>query len=185
MKLFGNTNNPNETPRQKLTRQYASGRSTLLSLVIFSAINMVLLLLNSETYFLFSATVPYYLTAFCMSLDDLMGGAFFTVGAVVISLIILGVYLLCWGLSKKHPGWLVAAFIFLIMDSLALVVVSLLIPDLLLSSILDLVFHILILVSVGMAVSANGKIKTLPPEQPAFYDTYQPYSPTYNGNPEF
>ena len=185
MKLFGNTNNPNETPRQKLTRQYASGRSTLLSLVIFSAINMVLLLLISETYFLFSATVPYYLTAFCTSLDDLMGGAFFTVGAVVISLIILGVYLLCWGLSKKHPGWLVAAFIFLIMDSLALVVVSLLIPDLLLSSILDLVFHILILVSVGMAVSANGKLKTLPPEQPAFYDTYQPYSPTYNGNPEF
>jgi hypothetical protein len=120
-----------------------------------------------------------------MGMDEVVGGAFFTVGAVVISLIILGVYLLCWGLSKKHPGWLVAAFIFLIMDSLALVVVSLLIPDLLLSSILDLVFHILILVSVGMAVSANGKLKTLPPEQPAFYDTYQPYSPTYNGNPEF
>ena len=58
--------NKNTEPRQNtnpavLINRYRSSRHNLLSVTIFSLINIVLLATNSGYYFLFSAYVPYML----------------------------------------------------------------------------------------------------------------------------
>ena len=51
------------SPREKLINRYRNARSTLLGVMLFSAINVVMAALGSETYFLFSATKTKAMTA--------------------------------------------------------------------------------------------------------------------------
>lgn len=152
-----------------LHKQVAGARSTLLLVIIFTVINLAMLLLDSGTYFLFSASVPYYMTAFGIGLDLGMGEAgigTFTLIALGISVVVLVFYLLCWLLSKKHPGWFVAALVAFLLDTLALVGLCLMM-DMLTDSIMDLVFHGWVVLELVRAVVANSKLKKLPVEEPA------------------
>lgn len=149
--------------REYLERQRASGRNNLLLVVIFTVINLVMLLTESNTYFLFSASVPYYFTAFGMGMDMGMGGSVFTVTALVISALILAAYLLCWIFGKKRKGWLIAALVLFIVDSVLLVLMTLAM-EMLTESIIDLVFHAWVVVSLCQALSADKKLKALPEE---------------------
>lgn len=179
-----------------LAKQIASGRHSLLLILIFTLVNLVQLLLDSNSYFLFSASVPYYLTAFCKGMDmglGVDGIGTFTIIALVVSLVILGIYLLCWLLSKKRMGWLVAAMVLFILDTVCLIAVAALM-GFLGDSVLDLVFHVWAVVSMAMAISADGKWKRLAAMEQAqmAYQQYPPYQqpyqqpqqPPYNG-PEF
>ena len=55
--------------REYLENKMKSARHSLLLVLIFTVVNLVLLLADGNTYFLFSASVPYYLTAFGMGMD--------------------------------------------------------------------------------------------------------------------
>ena len=79
---------------------------------------------------------------------------------IVAAAVILVLYLLCWLPSKKHPGWLIAALVFFIIDTVALLAVSLLleIPR---ETILDLVFHGLIIFQLIQCISANYKLEKM------------------------
>ena len=150
-----------------LLKQVAGGRSSLLTVLIFTVVNLVMLLLDSGTYFLFSASVPYYLTAFGIGMDMGMGEAgigTFTLIALGISAAVLVLYLLCWLLSKKHPGWFAVALVAFILDTLALLGLALMM-DLLTDSIMDFVFHIWVIVELVQAIRANGKLKKLAAQQ--------------------
>jgi len=153
--------------REYLERQRANGRNNLLLVVIFTVINLVLLLTDSGTYFLFSASVPYYFTALGMGMDlgaGIEGIGVFTGTALVISALILIAYLLCWIFSKKRIGWIIAALVLFIVDSVLLIVMGLAM-DLLTDSIMDLVFHAWVVVSLCQVLSADKKLKALPPEE--------------------
>ena len=62
---------------------------------------------RQNTYFLFSASVPYYLVFVGMGIENgFVDGAWnvkgtLTYTGLVIALVIVAVYLLCWLLSKK------------------------------------------------------------------------------------
>ena len=47
--------------REQLTNKYMGARHNLLLVVIFTAVNIGLLVAQSNSYFLFSASIPYYL----------------------------------------------------------------------------------------------------------------------------
>ena len=54
----------NNTPvdknsREYLLRQVANGRYSLLLIVILTVVNLIMTILDTNTYFLFSASVPY------------------------------------------------------------------------------------------------------------------------------
>ena len=59
--LFGKENTQQLSQQQVLTNKYMGARHNLLLVVVFTLINIVLLLVQSNTYFLFSATIPYFL----------------------------------------------------------------------------------------------------------------------------
>jgi len=176
MALFRNQQNTNPgTPRAQLTAKYSSARANLLLVIIFTAINMAMALTGSDSYFLFSAFIPYFLTLIGAALSGKMPeyfyegeGAYEIIsdgalmwGLAAVSAIIVAVYLLLWLLSKKpRMGILIAALIIFAVDTAALLFIG----GFSLDMIIDYLFHALVIISLASGISAAKKISELPDE---------------------
>ena len=147
---------------------YATARSNLLLVVIFTAVNVILPLIGTDTYFLFSASMPMA----CLAIATLVEDAAFTVFATITALFITALYLLCWIFSKKHRGWMVAALVLFVLDTalmFAIYDISYMIVDLLI--------HAWVLYYLITGTAAIKKLNQQPaeitcpeiaPEQPAY-----------------
>lgn len=188
--LFGNVSNAPQTQRQALVNKYSAARSNLLIVVAFSLVNILMLATNSGTYFLFSASVPYLLTDIGMGLCGMYPPEYYEglegmyildksvfVILLVISLLILGVYLICWIFSKKKCGFLITALVLFSIDT----VVMLLSYGL--SSIVDLVFHVWIIVILSIGINAHFKLKKLPQEEKVIEGEFNEISENGEANP--
>ncbi len=159
-------NTVDNTKPEYLLKQMAGARSSLLIVLAFTLVNLVMLLVDSGRYFLFSAFVPYFLTAFGMGMDMGMGYdgiGTCTIITLVISAVVLGWYLLCWILCKKRPGWYIAALVAFALDTVVMLVLLFVMGGMA-ESIMDLVFHAWVIVELVQAISANSKLKKLPAE---------------------
>ena len=151
MSLFNkNEQKPAKTP---LT-VYNTARSNLLLVVAFTVVNLVLSLISADVYFLFSATVPQLLMGIGLLAEDSL---VLTVCAV-LAFLGVGVYLLCWLLSKKHRGWMVVALVLFSLDSL--VALFTLLADV--SMIIDVAIHAWVLYYLITGTSAMVKMKKNP-----------------------
>ena len=176
-KLFGNVQgNVQLTQQDMLQRKYNTARSNLLLAIAFTVINIILLFMNSTTYFLFSLFMPYYLALEGFALtgklppefygEDLATLEFldssFLVITLVIAAVILLFYLACWFFSnKRRVGWLVVALVVFCLDTILLFVLS---GDLS-NAIFDIVFHVWVVVSLISGISANNQLKKLPVQE--------------------
>lgn len=157
--------------REYLEMQVKNGRGSLLLLVVFSVVNLVMLLLRAGSYFLFSASVPYYLTWFGRCMDNgtpdgsgpITGE--FTIVGIIVSVVILGLFFLAWLLSKKHRGWLTVSLVMFIADTVALVLISFLLLESPVGNLMDLLIHLLVAWQLFQAVSCNKKLADLPDEE--------------------
>lgn len=173
--LFGNLSDDPRIQRQALISRFAAARSNLLLLVVFSAINLLMLATGSGTYFLFSASVPYLITDLGMFLCGMypeefyegLEGMFFLdksffVIMLIISILILVIYLLCWLFSKKNKvGWLIGALVMFGIDTLVMFGNYGFSADM----IIDIIFHIWVIVILVMGISSHYKLKKLPEEE--------------------
>lgn len=163
------------TLKQSLESSYNSSRVNLLLVVAFTVINIVLLVIQSNSYFLFSAFIPYFIADTGMFLcgkypteyyaEGFNGMQFLGTPFLVVCLIIAGViialYLLSWFLSKNNKyGWLIFSLVFFAIDTVTMLVLSG-IKD----SIIDIVFHIWVIVSLSRGIYAAVKLKKLPEEE--------------------
>lgn len=139
--------------RERLQKKYDSARSNLLLAIVLTVVNIVLFFTGSGTMLLFSVSVPYYAVIF----GDVFGIA--PVG-VCFAVVVLVAYFLCWLLSKKRVGWLIAALVLFLIDTLAMAGMYMLIEDT--SGIMDGLIHIWVLYYLFAGVSAHGKQKKLP-----------------------
>ena len=179
MGLFNKNQNQQAQPfsqRQQLERQYASARMNLLWVVLFTAINIVLLVSNSYTYFLFSAFIPYAIVDYGMIVCGKYPADFYgdlsqyqfldsTVLVVLIAVaaVICVLYLLCWIFSKKRRvAWLIVGLVFFALDT-----VFMLLGGISADRILDIVFHGWVIISLTGGIIAHSKLKKLPAEEPA------------------
>jgi len=166
--------------KQSLVNRYNFARSNLLLVISFSVLNILLLVLGSSSYFLFSASVPYLLVTTTMLLCGLFPLEFYTgelsfildlgfldisyfIIALVITILILALYLLSFLLSKKKVGWLIFALIFFIIDTAILFIFY----GFSTSIIIDTIFHVYIIVSFIVGLHAHFQLKKLPEEEPA------------------
>ena len=150
--MFGRSN-------QIKRNQYNAARGNLVLVVIFSLINVVLCLLGQDTYFLFSAIVPYFIA----SVGALWGGLyppeyysdmdmteadFWPMGLVValaaVAIVIIAVYFVCWLLSKKHVAFMIVALVLFVIDTVLMPILFGFSLDL----ILNYVFHAWVLGSL-------------------------------------
>lgn len=162
------------SPQEIFYSRYRTARYNLLSVVIFSLINIFLLVINANTYFLFSAFVPFMLVDLGMYECGLypaeVYGSYysdaqfldvsFMVVCCVIAAIILGLYLLFWFLLKKpRVVWMIISLVFFLIDTAALLL-FVGISD----NIMDIIFHGWIIVTLIMGIVSYFKLKKLPAE---------------------
>ena len=157
----------------KLSKRVRHGRNSLGVLLILSALNMVMIMMDVTAHWPYSVAMPYELTFFVKAMEN----GFFdgpwdngpmTYGFMGLGFLVLAVYLLCWIFSKKKGGWLMASAILYTVDSVALVIyviAAITDPSLYL---LDFGFHILALVELYMGAVAQKKLKALQDPKPAY-----------------
>ncbi|MBQ2812785.1 MAG: helix-turn-helix domain-containing protein [Clostridia bacterium] len=152
-----------------LEAKYFNSISNLLLVVAFSVVNIILLLLNSGSYFLFSAFIPYLAVDSAMFLCGLYPEEYYyDVPDIVfqdkpyfyvmlaVAFAMLGVYLLCWYLArKKKVGALVFALVFFVLDTAAMLLMTEL-------SIIDMLIHIWVISYLIIGLSTYRKMKKAP-----------------------
>ena len=172
----------------KLTRRAQSARMYIIVVVLFTVVNIALMLFGSLTYFLFSVSLPYYFCYF-MSLytgrmpkeiygSEWDGFQFLPDGlfwlAVVVSVVVLAMYAVCFFASqnkKKNEdgsvtvsysmGWLIAALALFTIDTLIYIIMMAVLIGFQMSMLIDLAIHIYVIVTLVMGVIAAYKLKKL------------------------
>ena len=144
--------------RNTYVANYRKARADLLLMAVLTTINMVLLLVNADYAFAFSATFPQIALAFGVGLAEEFGSAALVIGAVM-GFASIGLYYLCWALSKQHPGAIIAALVLFSLDTVILLV------TLGLTAWVDIVFHVAVLVYLIIGTVAVVKLRHLPPEE--------------------
>lgn len=145
----------------KMKSTYRSARSTILSLVILTAVNCILLAVGSSVYFLSSIFLNYGMLA--------IYGV--TPVTAVIALVVLGVYLCAFFFSKRRRGWMLAALILFSLDTLCVVGMMFLMRHVgedPLQLAFDLIFHGIGIVWLALGVK-YGRVGTMDE------DALQPY----------
>ncbi len=172
---FTKTQQANKTPRQQLELRYKSAVSNIPVVVLLTVINIVLLVTNSNRYFLFSAFLPYlaadYGMYFCgmypqdayAGVDDLV---FADKSFLVIMLAVVAVFLLMYVLAyifarKKKIGWLIFSLVFFAIDTVVMVIFTGLSAD----NIFDLVIHAWVMVSLVRGIIIYRDLKKQPAEE--------------------
>lgn len=161
-----------------LVSRFYSARHNMLLIFIFTLINIFLLVTNANSYFLFSAFIPYMLVDFGMFYCGLypaeVYGEFYTgaeflnisfmIICAIIAIVILLLYIASWLLSKKpRVGWMICALVFFTIDT-AVMLAVLTVRGGLANSILDLLFHGWAILSMTRGVISYFKFKKLPVE---------------------
>lgn len=151
---------------EALARGYKNARGNLLLVVIFTVINAILAFAGSSSYFLFSAYLPYYSVIFGLVITgrldadaDFQIDEKYLVYFVGFAVLVLGLYLLFWLFSKKHYGWLIPALVFFALDTLFLLRDSFGGFDF--SLLMDVVFHVWVLISLALGISTGVRLKKL------------------------
>ena len=175
-------NNPQQTtmsPRQSLMMKYNSARGNLLAVILFTLVNIVLLVTKSGFYFLFSAFIPYmlvdeawfYTGRYPAELyEEYYPGMIFSEDKLLyiclaIAIVIVAVYFIFWLFSKNNrAGWLVATLVFFSLDTVSLLLYSFLYVTFDPRSIIDILFHAWVLYYLINGLVANSKLKKLPAE---------------------
>ncbi len=165
-------------PRAMLENKYKTARYNLLLAVAFTVINVILALTATDYYLLFSAFVPYFMVYMGMVLCGKFPPDFyealelelveawdssFLVIMIVLAVIILAMYVLCFVMSGKYrSGWFTVALVLFIIDTVLLLVLNGIS-----GSIIDILFHAWVIYYLIVGISAVKKLKALPPDEPA------------------
>ena len=165
--------NPNQfSPRRAYEQKYKTARTNLWLVVLFTAVNLLLLVTNANTYFLFSAYIPYFLVSAGMLMCGLFPDEYYTeefygmqfldryvfIVLLVIAVILTLFYLLAWFMSKKNRvGWLIFALVFFGLDTLGMLFLG----GISLESVFDVIFHGWVIFSLSIGIHAHYKLKQL------------------------
>ena len=151
------------TPEER----YRSARNNLLVLIVFTAINLLMPLLGIDRLYSFSASFPttvYWLGDFAASTQYMLT---LRIGAMMIALGCVGLYLLCWLMAKKWRGFMTAALVLFGLDCLSMAG-EFVIFELHPTMILNVLFHLWVLWALIQGVRASMELKKLEQAQMVF-----------------
>ena len=100
--------------RDQAAAKYRIARLNVMLMLAFTLINIVLLFAESDSFFLFSAMLPYLAVIF----GSVIGGTGALVGGIAVAIVILGVYFVLWLFSKKKPDFMIPLLVLFILDTL-------------------------------------------------------------------
>ena len=148
---------------------------------MFTVINLVLLITNTNTYFLFSAYVPYAILDLAMffcgkypaeyyaelvEMPFLNSTVFYI--AIAVAFVIVLLYFVSWLFIKKGKnGWLVFSLVFFSFDT----AVMFLLNGIDTSMIMDILFHAWVIYSLAQGIDAYKKLKNLDKQEAEMQNT--------------
>lgn len=163
--------------RAQLYARIGQARINLLIVFILTVLNIIFAAFGSGTYFLFSASVPYFIALLGAMMCGLLPPEYYAeagalpgeflpegmiVGFLLVAVGIAAIYLLAFLLSKKHTAFLLVSFILFIIDTAAMFLIYNFTVDML----IDLAIHAWVLVELFLGVRAVGRLKQLPADFP-------------------
>ncbi len=110
---FLNKNMNGMTPKERYTQLFNTARYNILILCALTVLNVILYLTGADSYFLFSAALPYHLVIIGA---EAANSALLTI-AIVFLIVSMGAYVACFILGKKHVGWMIAALVMFAIDT--------------------------------------------------------------------
>lgn len=178
MGLF-NKNQP-MNQREMLATRYAYARRDILILLLFTVVNILLAVTQSNLYFLFSAYIPYALVDTGLFMcgmypeeiyEEIYDAPYHTIdfsGKEIILYILLVVaafvllwYFISWKATKKgSAGWMIFTLVYFGLDTVAMLVIGGISRDM----IFDYVFHGWMIYSLITGILAIRKLRNLPEE---------------------
>lgn len=151
-----NTNAPATSTLDAHIKRYSSARADLLIMIVLTVVNIVLMFFGSESMMLFSATIPY----FAVGAGYWEGDQEVMIFGIVIAVISIALYLLCWLLSKKRYQWLIVATVLFTLDTAAMIYLYASSGEIG-SGIFDIVIHALVLYYLVVGIITGKKLKAL------------------------
>ena len=126
-------------------------------MIVFSAVNVILTVLDTGISFLFSATLPMLFAEFGQSMAAEFGLQLYFRLGMGAAIIIIIIFSACYLLSKKYKVLILVALILFVIDTVALGWLLSLGFDA--GMIIDIVFHLWVLFSLYNGVSAWKNLK--------------------------
>lgn len=149
-----NNNAPARNTLEAYQKRYSAARADLLIMTVLTVVNIALLFTGSETIMLFSAIVPYFAVASAYVYN---GSYIFGFG---IAILLIGLYFLCWFMSKKNYQWLIVATVLFTLDTLYMIPFYDFSTDLA-SSLIDIIIHGVVLYYLVVGFNTGKKLKEL------------------------
>ena len=157
-------------------RRVSSARIDLILVAMLSIINVIFLFTEKQTYFLFSAFIPYR-TAFFGALltgrmpeeyyaewgDASFFGNGFMVAMLTAAAIVIALYIMCFFLSKNKIGWLVFATVLFVLDTLAFLGYAFT-YGVMSDSVIDVIIHAYMIYALVSGIVSFKRLKALPEE---------------------
>ena len=134
-------------------RRIGNARSSILFIVILSIVNIFAI--SAGSYFFFSAYLPQVFIALAVYGDPTL-----LVPMIVLSVIYVFPYLLCFIFSKKRKGWMIAALVLFLIDSASFAIDVL--PLLMLGDIsflFDAIIRVYALVTLIVGITGYSKLE--------------------------
>lgn len=142
--------------RRNLQWQIQWSRNVFLVILAVTVVNLVLLLVGVDYHFLFSAAVPYYMNWMAMQ----MGRKALTALAVIVTVAVFAIGGGCWCFFHSRK-WLEGALIFYAVDTVALVVIALVLLENPWSCLLEVLMQCLGLFLIYPARKATMRLENL------------------------
>lgn len=164
------------TERGQLEAKYNNYTSNILWVIAFTVINLILLAMDGNSYFLFSAFIPYFVVDMAMLFTGSYPAEFYEgldgftpmdnsvlIITVAIAALVLVLYLICWLFAHKQKvGWLIFATVLFSIDTAALLLINGLAIDFL----IDIIFHVWVIICLALGIATHSKLKKLPEDEP-------------------
>ncbi len=174
-KAYQAPNMPQKNPMQIAQGNYTFGRINLLFIALFSVINIGSLTAGNHAYLLFSAVIPYWLVDTGLYICGKYPEAFYEGGyeahtfldntvyllIVGVALLLISFYVICFLFSKNNRvGWIIAALVFFVIDTVALVFLYRIT-----SIMIDIVIRVYMLAAFGFSIRGYYDMKKLSAEE--------------------
>ncbi len=126
--------------RTRLQKQFSIARANLVIMTALTCVNIAMIALETGRVFQFSAATPQL--AFIVFSN---GDAVQKAAGLLISVLIIGLFALCYVLSKRNPLWMTAALVLFVCDTAFLVVWLVAVADNLLANSIEVLYHVWVL----------------------------------------
>lgn len=144
----------------KLRQQVNIARYMLLGTVIATALNLILLLIGSDTQIVYYSAVSYYFAWFGWFFDGGVFGSLAIIGQI-LAFAVLAFYMLAWYLAAKRSLWLKIGLGMVVIDAVALVLLIICLQAQLMAFFWELALHGAVIYEMAMGISARGKLDLL------------------------